>query len=229
MTALVRFQVSGYVRSQRALYPLVMVALLIFLILVQWPGSEHGAELTVVTFADIAAFMVPIWAWTARAVLDTQPDVQRDLSTTAVGRRPTAATAGLLAAYGVNVALAAAMLVIPVVQAFYYDVEPSALLVGIALQPLVAVPATLLGAWTTRAVIPSSAISFMVLLGSTVLNLLLSMGPLAWLSIPMIEWLRAAQDGQPAFTAAFPSVTLHIAAWSAVVTAAYILTPRHPA
>jgi hypothetical protein len=222
MIALVRFRVSGYVRSQRALYPLIVVALLVFLMLIQSPGAEHGARLTVGTLGDLAAIMVPIWAWTARALLDTEPDVQRDLSALAAGRPWTSVVAGLLAAYGTNAALAGMTLAVPVVHGLTFNVGAPALLAGAALQLLVAVPATLLGGWTARALIPSPAISTLILLGGCLMLLLLSMGPLAWLSIPMIEWLRAARTGPAAFTSAFPGVALHIAGWSAVVGAAYI-------
>lgn len=226
MVTLTRFQVTGYVRSQRALYPLVVVACFVVLMLVQSPGQEHGAALTVGTFADIAAFMVPIWAWAARALLDTTPDVQRDLATLAVGDRTTAAVSGVLAAYGVNVTLAVIMLAVPLMQALAFHVGTSALLAGVALQPLAAVPATLLGAWTSRAVIRSPALSTLALLGGSVLLLLLSMGPLAWLSLPMIEWLRAAHHGEAAFAADFPGVALHILLWSGAVAAAYVWIRR---
>jgi hypothetical protein len=224
--ALTRFHLYGYVRSQRALYPLVVAALFVVLMLVQSPGPAHGAELTVGTYGDIAAFMVPIWAWTARALLDTEPDVQGHLSALAVGRRSTPATAGLVAAYGANVVLGLVMLAVPVLQGIGFHVGGSAMLAGVALQPLAAVPATLLGALTSRAVIASPALSILALLGGCVLILLLSMGPLAWLSLPMIEWLRAAHHGEAAFTGAFPGVALHIALWSVAATAVYVWIRR---
>lgn len=223
---LTRFHVTGYVRSQRALYPLVVVACFVILMLVQSPGPAHGAALTVGTFADIAVFMVPIWAWTARALLDTTPDVQADLTVLAVGRRTTTAVAGLIAAYCVNVALAVIMLAVPLMQGFYYHVSAAATLAGVALQPLAAVPATLLGAWTSRAVIRTPAISLLALVGGSVLLLLLSMGPLAWLSVPVIEWLRAAHRGEAAFVADFPAVAARVALWSVAVGAAYLWTRR---
>jgi hypothetical protein len=226
MIALTRFQVAGYVRSQRALYPMVVVACFVLLMLVQSPGPEHGAELTIGTFADIATFMVPIWAWAARALLDTAPDVQAELSALAVGRRTVTAGAGLIAAYGVNLALAVVMLAVPLLQGLGFHASTSALLTGVALQPLAAVPATLLGALTSRAMIRSPAISVLALIGGFVLLLLLSMGPLAWLSIPMIGWLRAAHRGEAAFVAEFPGVTLHIALWSIAVTAVYLRIRR---
>ena len=226
MIALTRFQVAGYVRAQRALYPMVVVACFVILMLVQSPGQEHGAELTIVTFADIAAFMVPVWAWTARSLLDTTPDVQGDLSALAVGGRTTAAVAGVIAAYGVNFALAVVMLAIPLMQGLSFHVGTTALLAGVALQPLVAVPATMLGAWTSRSVIRSPALSVLALIGGSVLILMLSMGPLSWLSLPMIEWLRAAHRGEAAFTADFPGAALHIALWSSAAAAAYLWIRR---
>jgi hypothetical protein len=226
MTTLIRFQVAGYVRSQRALYPMIVVACFVILILVQSPGAAHGAALTVGTFGDIAAFMLPIWAWTARALLDTAPDVQADLSVLAVGRRTTAAIAGLLSAYGVNAALAVIMAAVPLMQAFAFHVGGQAMLEGVALQPLVAVPATLIGAWTCRAVISSPALSVLALVGGCVLLLVLSMGPLAWLSVPITGWLRAAHHDEAAFTKDFPALASHIALWSAAVAAAYLWTRR---
>lgn len=226
MITLTRFHLYGYVRSQRAVYPLVVVALFVILMLVQNPGPAHGAELTVMTFGDVAALMVPIWAWTTRALLDTEPDVQGQLSVLAVGRRSTHTLAGLIAAYGANVALAALVLAVPVIQGLGFHVGTSAMLVGVALQPLAAVPATLLGALTSRAVIASPALSILALLCGCVLILLLSMGSLAWLSIPMIGWLRAAHDGAATFTGTFPGIAGHIALWSAVVAAAYLWIRR---
>ncbi|HEX6469368.1 MAG TPA: hypothetical protein VF069_09755 [Streptosporangiaceae bacterium] len=222
MTALIRFQVTGYVRSQRALYPMIVVACFVILVLVQSPGQEHGAALTVGTFGDIAAFMVPIWGWTARALLDTAPDVQADLSALAVGRRTTATIAGLISAYGMNVALAAVMVAVPLVQAFAFHVGGPAMLAGVALQPLAAGPATLLGAWTCRAVIRSPALSALALVGGCLVLLVLSMGPLAWLSIPMVGWLRAAHHDEGAFTAGFPGLAVHLVLWWAAAAAVYI-------
>ena len=229
MIALTRFQLSGYVRSQRILHPLIAVALLMFLALIQSPASdrpENTARLVMGNLGDVAAFLIPIGAWATRALLDTQPDVQRDLSFLALGSRSSAAVAGLLAGYLTNVALAALLLVLPLYFAITLGIGVPAILAGIGLSMLAAVPATLLGAWACRAVIPAQAWSILALLGGSVMLLVLSMGPLSPLSIPMIGWLRAAQHGPQAFTSAFPGVALHLAVWSALVGALYVLFRR---
>ncbi|WP_149257782.1 hypothetical protein [Actinomadura sp. K4S16] len=227
MIALVRFQVAGYLRSLRVLQPLIVVALVVALVLSQGPSGPDAAALAVRTLADVAAILFPVWAWAARALLDTQPDEQRALTATAA-RHPSAPTwAGLLAAYCVNVSLGALALAVPLIQAFLVGSPGRAVLAGCALNLLVAVPGTLLGAWTSRALIPDPGVSLLALLGGATALLLLGMGRLSWLSIPMIGWMHAAHDGPSAFVSHFPATALHVLVWSAVVGAAYLLTvPR---
>ncbi|NKZ04780.1 hypothetical protein [Actinomadura latina] len=227
MIAVVRFQMAGYVRSLRVLQPFIVVALFVALILSQGPSGPDASDLAVRTFADVAAFMFPVWAWAARALLDTQPDEQRALTATAVRRPSTPTWAGLLAAYTMNLCLGVVALAVPLLQAVQADSPGAAILTGCALNLLVAVPGTLLGAWTSRAVFSDPGISLLALLGGALALLLLGIGPLAWLSVPMIEWLRAAHDGPDAFTSHFPTIALHLLLWSLVVGALYITTSRH--
>jgi len=250
MIALARFQVAGYVRSLRALPPFVVVVLLLLLVVLQ--GSAGNATLAVGALGDVAAFLFPVWAWTARSVLDTQPDEQRALSALAVRARAvspesTARTAtpararapltrlitphsrtlaGLLAAYAVNLGLAALALAVPLLQALLVGAGPGSTLAGSGLCLLVALAATVLGAWTSRAIIPHPGFSLLALLGGTVAALLLSLSPLSTIAVPMVDWLRAAHDGPAAFTDAFPALTLHLALWTLVVGTAYLLTSR---
>ncbi|TYB43351.1 hypothetical protein [Actinomadura chibensis] len=228
MTALVRFQVAGYVRSLRVLYPLIVVALVVVLVLVQGPAGRKASDLAIGTFGDVAAFMFPIWAWAARALLDTQPDEQRALTALAARRPSTPTLAGLLSAYCVNLSLGVVALVIPLFQAVQVGSPGSAILAGCALNLLVAVPGTLIGAWTSRALIPDPGVSLLALLGTLTATTLLGIGRLSWLSVPLIGWLRAAHDGANEFTSHFPEIALHLAVWSAVVGVAYITTAvRH--
>jgi hypothetical protein len=221
--ALARFQVSGYLRSLRALQPLIVAFLFIVLILLQKPAS---AKLATGTLGDVAAFMFPLWAWAARALLDTQPDEQRSLSATAAGHRTTPAFADLLAAYVVNLALGALVIAVPTLYAFTANVSTDAILAGLALNALVAAAATVLGAWTSRAIIPDPGISLLTLLGGAAAVLLLSLGPLVWLTIPMVDWLRAAHDGPATLLTDLPTLTTHIAIWTALVATAYTLHRR---
>jgi hypothetical protein len=109
-----------------------------------------------------------------------------------------------------------------VVSGLAYGLSPPAMLLMVALHLLVAVPATIVGAWSSRAVLPRSDRSILALVGALAILLLLNLGPLRWLSIPMIGWMRAANAGPDAFMAAFPVLAAHILVWSAVAGAGYV-------
>lgn len=226
MTALVRFQVAGYARSLRVLHPLIVVALVVVLVLVQGPAGPDASDLAVGTFGDVAAFMFPVWAWAARALLDTQPDEQRALTALAARRRSTPTFAGLLSAYAVNVSLGVVALVIPLFQAIQVESRGSAILAGCALNLLVVVPGTLIGAWTSRAVISDPGVSLLALLSALTAAILLGIGRFSWLSVPLIDWLRIAHDGSAEFTSHFPGVAGHLALWSALAGIAYLVIAR---
>ncbi|WP_242901447.1 hypothetical protein [Actinomadura terrae] len=226
MIALARFQVAGYVRSLRVLHPLIVIALVVCLVLLNGPSGPDADKLGVATFGDVAAFMFPVWAWAARALLDTQPDEQQALSATAVGRTSATMWAGILAAYGVNLCLGVVALLVPLFQAIAVGSPGQAVLTGLALSPLVAAPATLLGAWTSRAVIPAPGASLLALLGGAAGLVLLGLGRLSWLSIPMIDWLRIAHDSPRELVSGFPAIALHLTIWTTVVGTLYMTTPR---
>ncbi|MFB4316755.1 hypothetical protein [Actinomadura sp. 21ATH] len=220
MSALVRFQIAGYLRSFRVLQPLIVVLLLVSLVLLQGPDS---AGLAAGALGDVPAFLFAVWAWTARALLDTQPDDQRALSALSTRRH---AAAGLLAAYAVNLGLGALGAAVPVGQALATGVPAPALAAGIGLLLLVAPAATVLGALTTRALIPDPGISLITLITGIAAALLLSMSPLRWIAVPMVGWLRAAHDGPAELAAAFPGVALHLTLWTAALAAAYLTLRR---
>ncbi|MFC4050939.1 hypothetical protein ACFOY4_14715 [Actinomadura syzygii] len=208
------------------LHPLIVVALVVVLVLIQGPAGPNASDLAIGTFGDVAAFMFPVWAWAARALLDTQPDEQRALTALAARRPSTPTVAGLLSAYGVNLSLGAVALVIPLFQAIQVESPGSAILAGCALNLLVAIPGTLIGAWTSRALIPDPGVSLLALLSALTATILLGLGRLSWLSVPLIGWLRAAHDGAKDFTSRFPEIALHLGIWSALVGAAYITAAR---
>lgn len=226
MIAIVRFQAAAYVRSLRILPPLIVVALVVVLVLLQGPGGPEAAELAVGTFGDVAAFMFPVWAWAARGLLDTSPDEQRALTLSAARHRWTPVWAGLFAAYSVNLGLGLVALAAPLVQAVSLGSSGPAVVAGCVLNALVAVAGTLLGAWTSRAVLPSPGTSLLTLIGGATALILLGLGPLSGLSVPMIDWLRAVHDGPDAFVSDFPGIALHLALWTGLVGAAYIATDR---
>jgi hypothetical protein len=170
--------------------------------------------------------MFPVWAWTARGLLDTQPDEQRSLSALAVSA---SGAAGLLAAYAVNVALGALAFAVPVAQALTAGAETAAVSAGIGLLLLVSLAGTALGAWTSRAILPDAGRSLLALIGAVVAALLLSLGPLSWLAVPMIEWLRAAHAGPGTFAAAFPGLAFHLGLWATVIAVTYLAVSRRRA
>jgi hypothetical protein len=226
MIALFRFEIAGYLRSLRVLPPLIFIALLLILVLQGGASGPQAKELATGSLGDVAAFLLPIGAWATRALLDTQPDVQRELSAVSVGGRHIPALAGLLAGYAINLCFAALLIAFPAVQGIAVGLGPATLLAALALIVLVAAAATVLGAWTSRAVITSPGASLLALLAGCTAVLLLSLGPLAWVSIPMIGWLRAAHHGPDAFVSALPAVALHIVLWSTIVGLGYVLVRR---
>ncbi|MBX6765638.1 MAG: hypothetical protein IRY90_00505 [Actinomadura rubrobrunea] len=226
MIALARFHVAGYVRSLRVLPPVIAV-LLFSAVVLQGAGGDDARRLATGTFGDVAAFAFPVWAWTARMLLDTQPDEQRALSATAAPSRLAHVLAGPVAAYAVNLCLTVLLLAVPTVQALSAGVGGAAVAAGAALNALVAACATVLGACTNRAVVPHPGLSLLALLGGVTAALLLSMSPLSWAAVPMVEWLRAAHDGPDALVSAFPGLAAHLVLWSAAVALVYIAVRRN--
>jgi hypothetical protein len=222
MIAAMRFQLGGYTRSTRALHPVLALALLLGIVfsapLGGTPAEVRSGALT--AFGDLAALSFPIYAWAARGLLDTEPDVQRQLGVVALGRSR-ATACGLLAAAGFTACLALVASAYPLAEAMRYSVQASVLLPAIGLMLLSALAATALGALTSRAIIPSPGRSILVLLGAYVADLLLGLGPLRVLTVPMIEWMGAAGRGASAFTSGLPWFALRTLAWTALATALY--------
>lgn len=222
--ALGRFQATGYVRSLRALYPFIAVVLLIGVLFADVWGGD--AKRMLPAFADMAAMMFPIWAFAAKGLIDSQPDAQHDVSAVAVGTKARWIAGGLLTAYVVNLALAILPLGWLVSSSLYLGVDAGVITLGVLLHLLAALPATLVGAWTTRALLAKPSAAVLALLTACVGLLLLSIGPLRWLSVPMIGWMRAAAESPTTFAVEFPGLSVQILVWSAVVTAAYVVVRR---
>jgi hypothetical protein len=218
----IRFQLSGYLRSVRALHPILALALLLAIVFSSPLGGtpaqvRHGA---LNALGDLATLIFPICAWAARGLLDTEPDAQRHVSAVTAGRWR-AISAGALAAYGFSAALAVVAPVYPMAEGARNGLGAPVLLLGVALLLLSALAATAVGGLTSRAVIPSPGTSILVLLGVCAANLLLGLGPLRGLTVPMIDWMRAAGHGPSAFADAFPLLALRIVGWTAVAGALY--------
>jgi hypothetical protein len=222
MTAAMRFQLSGYARSSRALHPVLALALLLAIVfsspLGGTPAEVRSGALT--ALGDLAALIFPICAWAARGLLDTEPDAQRHIGVVALGRWR-AMACGLCTAAAFNAGLALVAAVYPLAEAVRSGARVSALLPAVALLPLSALAATALGALTSRAIISSPGRSILVLIGVYVADLLLGLGPLRVLTVPMIEWMGAAGRSPSAFTGALPWFALRTLAWATLAIAVY--------
>jgi hypothetical protein len=222
MIAVIRFQLSGYVRSVRALHPVLALAMLLAIVFTSPLGGSpaqvrHGALNAI---GDMATFIFPICAWAARGLLDTEPDVQRHISAAAAGRWRSI-WGGTLAAYGFAAVLAVISPAYPMTMGAMYGLPVQGMLLGFALLLLSALAATTVGALTSRAVIPSPGTSILVLLGVCAGNLILGLGPLRPLTVPMIEWMRAAGQSPAALAGEFPLLVVRTLVWTAVAGALY--------
>ena len=215
MIALAGYRVAAYVRSHRVYQALLLAfALLAILYGSRAPAGEEGSVL-----ADGAVLLVPVLAWAARSLLDTEPDRQREMSAVLVGGRGKEVAAGLLAAFAVCAAFAA----LGMGWALLLGITrwPSGGVLGAAalLYAVSALTGTALGALTSRAVLPSPAVSIMTLvLGYLAMLLLSAMAP-EWLTVPLISWMRAASSGELAVR--LPELGAISLVWCAVGLAAY--------
>ncbi|MCP2339695.1 hypothetical protein [Actinomadura rupiterrae] len=221
MIALIRFQLAGYLRSMRFLPPLIVAVLLVLLVFGQWPSGPDRIKLATGTLGDAAAFMVPLSAWTSRSLLDTQPTVQRWITLLAVRQ---SAIAGLLAAFTASTVLGLILFAAPLLQALTIGVPAATTAAAALLVPLACAAGTLIGAWTSRAIIPGAGASLLTLLAILTASLLLGLGRLSFLAIPYLDWIKAAHNGPSNLQSSLPAVLLHLFLWCAAAATGYLLT-----
>jgi hypothetical protein len=168
---------------------------------------------------DGAVLLVPVLAWAARSLLDTEPDRQREMSAIQVGGRGKEVMAGLVAAFTACAVFAALGLLWALMVGVSGSPPSGVLLAALVLYVLSALAGTALGALTSRAVLPSPAISIMSLLLGFLAMLLLSSTSLYWLTVPLISWMKAANSGE--LLGAFPELAAISLAWCLIGLAAY--------
>ncbi len=195
MIALVRMRLAAFVRSGRALAPVITA--LVVLGIIHGGGESPAAP----AYGYSAVMLFPVLAWQAKLLLDAEPDVQRRLARLTVGARREA-TAGLLAATGLGLAFCAVAMLVPwwpfdaIRDPAPGSAEPS-LAAGIALGALahvLAVPAAVaLGALASRAVTRTVRNGVAVLVTGSVLVIVLGLsGSVApWLVPPVMATARA--------------------------------------
>ncbi|MBE3015406.1 hypothetical protein IL992_40530 [Microbispora sp. NEAU-D428] len=212
MLALARFRLTGYVASHRALQPLIaLLALLAVLYAGPVPaGQEIGAT------ADSAAMLVPVLAWAARGLLDTEPDEQRSVALSAVG--PRELVSGLLAAFASLLALAA-IAEAALLFRLAASPTPTVLLTGVWLHLLSATAGLALGALTSRPILPSPAVSTIALILGYLSMLVISMAGARWLTVPVMAWMRDAHHN--VLLSGLPLITVQSLLWPAIGLAAY--------
>ncbi|GAA3833753.1 hypothetical protein GCM10022226_63900 [Sphaerisporangium flaviroseum] len=221
IAALTTFKIAAYLRSHRVIQP--FVGLLAIMIILYSVRVAAGQELS--SYADSAALLVPVFAWAARGLLDTEPDVQRLISATAAGRPGREVASGLAAVVTVNSGLAAFALVVPLVIGFTTTPGGTVLVAGLALHLLSLLTGTAIGALTSRPILPDPAVSVLAMLGGYAAILLVSLAPITWLTVPVISWIRAAN--QPYFLSrSLPELSAITVVWCALALTAYIRLRR---
>ncbi|GAA3470904.1 hypothetical protein [Nonomuraea roseola] len=215
MIALTLFRLAAFARSHRVVRALLPV--LVLLALAYGVRAPLGQEVTALT--DTAVLLVPLLAWSARSLLDTEPDQQRAISATAVGSPSREVAAGLLAALVVTTAFAALAVVWGLLLGVSELPSRGALAAAVALHALSALAGTALGALTSRPILPSPALSIMMLVLGFLAMLLVSLSPAAWLTVPLGGWMRAAADGL--LTEGLPWLAVPSLLWPLLGLAAY--------
>jgi hypothetical protein len=216
MIALATFRLAAYVRSHR-IFQASLLALAMLAIL-HGSRAPRGEEAGVLTNA--AVLIIPILAWAARSLLDTEPDQQREMSAVTVGGRGSELAAGLVAAFATCAFFAGIGLGAALLLGVSAAPESGVLAAGILLHALAALTGTALGALTSRAILGSPAVSIMGLVLGFLLMLMLSASPMYWLTVPVVPWMRAANDGE--LVARFPELALISLVWCLIALAFYV-------
>ncbi|MFC4013031.1 hypothetical protein ACFOY2_37795 [Nonomuraea purpurea] len=220
MIALAAFRLAAYIRSHRVYQALLLA--LVMIAVVHGSRAPKGAEASVLT--DGAILIIPVLAWAARSLLDTEPDRQREMSAIQVGGRGREVAAGLAAAFATCAALAGLGLVWALLLGVSAFPSPGVLAAALFLYGLATLTGTALGALTSRAILNSPALSIMVLLLGFLMMLLISASALSWLTFPLIGWMKAANSGH--LLDQFPYLASVSLAWCAIGLGAYVWLRR---
>ncbi|GAA3593392.1 hypothetical protein GCM10022419_090470 [Nonomuraea rosea] len=220
MIALAVFRVAAYIRSHRVYQALLLT--LAVLAIVHGSRAPRGAEASVLT--DGAILLIPVLAWAARSLLDTEPDRQREMSAIQAGGRGKEVAAGLMAAFAACAVIAALGLGWALLLGVSQTPQPGVLAASLLLYGVAALTGTVLGALTSRVILPSPAVSIMALLLGFMVMLLLSASSLYWLTVPLIPWMKAANDGQ--LLTQVPPLAAISLAWCLAGLAAYLWRRR---
>ncbi len=227
MIPLIRMRLAAFVRSGRALAPII--AGLVVLAVIYGGGQSQAAP----AYAYSAVMLFPVLAWMSKLVLDAEPDVQRRLARLTVGAGREAA-AGVLAAVLIGLVVCVVAMLAPVPFGAIRGPEAGepSLVAGVALGALahlLMLPAAVgLGALASRAVTRGIRNGVAVLATGAVLVVVLGLsGSIApWLVPPVMATARSLS--RPTLPAAGSLLLLSVwaLAWCGAVLAAYATLRR---
>jgi len=228
--ALVRFRLRG------ALSARVLLAPVLALVALQVIGLAGGAQPAAVLAATSVCLALPALAWTARQVLDAEPDDQVLLSALAVGGPVRGLLAGLLAAYTVAAPLALAAVGAALLRVDQDGVSLGVLLAGSALGLVTALAAVGIGALAARSVAGRGAAPVVVLVGAPVLVAVVGLAhqPLVRALVPRLDdAVRATYppEGSPLpasdwFVQHAPGFVVQVLVWGVLVLGLRLLLAR---
>ncbi|MEU8017663.1 hypothetical protein AB0B74_17080 [Micromonospora parva] len=229
MNALIRMRLAGFLRTGRAVAPLL--AGLITLGTLYGGGRAQPAE----AYGVSAVVLFPVLAWQTKILLDVEPDVQRRLAQVTVGVARERLAGLLAAAVAALVTVAVALLFPWLVGGVSGPVDPGdrSIPVGLALglwAHLLVVPAAVaLGALASRASVGGAGYGVAVLalgavgaVGAVVLGLTGSVAP--WLAPPIMAAARTTGGEAAALTVL--GLSGWALAWSGAVVGGYLWRRR---
>ncbi|MFI7598441.1 hypothetical protein [Actinoplanes sp. NPDC049681] len=224
MIALTRMRLAGFLRGGRVLAPLITGLVLLGIL----HGGGRSSAAAAYGYSAVALF--PVFAWLAKVVLDTEPDVQRRLARITVGPAREL-VAGTLAAATAGSVLAVAAIVAPLLLGAVRGPEPGSaepsLAAGVGLGVLAHVLSLLagvaLGALASRAVTRTIRNGVTVLVTGAVLGIVLGLqGSVApWLVPPVMATARALVRAPLPPAGTFWLLSAWALAWAGTVLAAY--------
>jgi len=217
MIALVLMRLTAFVRGGRAIAPVITA--LVVLGLIHGGGQSSAGS----AYGYSAAMLFPVLAWQAKLLLDTEPDVQRQLARLTVGARREA-VAGILAALAVGLAFCLVAMLAPwwPLHAIRGPVHPG-LEWGLLAHLLALAAGVALGALASRPVTRTIRTGTTVLVTGSVLAVVLGLsGSVApWLAPPVMATARALATEQLPSAGTFWLLTARTVLWCAVMLGLY--------
>lgn len=218
--ALAWMRLRAYVRSQRALGPALAAIALLGIAYAGGPSSAKQA------YGFSAAVLLAAYAWSAKTLLDLEPDEQRLIARASVGSPRRELAAGLLAALAATVPIVVLASLLPTAFGFVNADGPAglarAVLLGFWCHGMAALCGTGIGALASRAVTTSIGWAVLILVGSPVLVLIVGSRN------SFVQWLVPPVLG-PADARHLPAallVTVVMLAWITALVGSYTALRR---